>query len=480
MALTKANNRMIDGATVNVLDFGADNTGTTDSTTEIQAAIDSLGTSGGCVYFPAGTYLADTLSINKTTNFNITLLGYSRPHISFTQMEGNTKIKFNGSSAVSMLDVVGTTGDRQGGILVEGLIFDGNDVAAEGIDVDFCDRGLTINRCGFTKITGGTGKSIALNDAYATIIEECYFFDFETGIYIGDACDDVKIVRCYMRGQNAGTIGVEVDSTTTNSDNITIMDSDIAGLYSASDRCIKINGCRQISIRDNYIENTNVASGSMIEIIDADVTVIEGNYYNVTSSFSTHLVDVSTTGTAVIFNNNRVANMSASTNVINGCANLDLYRSVFFGNDLGSHTTNIVDDETRFSIFSKHKASSAELIINGYHKFDGNFFYNTRQLVSAKTADYAVQVEDSNKVFTNSGATGAVNFTLPAAQAGLTYTFVKYANQNVSVTPAAGDEINDGGAATAISNTASETMKRIDCVAVDGTHWVAIYTGTWA
>lgn len=65
MSLTKASYSMITGAPVNVLDWGADPTGVTDSTIAIQAAIDY------CVgfyklVFPAGTYkVTDTLRLFK-------------------------------------------------------------------------------------------------------------------------------------------------------------------------------------------------------------------------------------------------------------------------------------------------------------------------------------------------------------------------------------------------------------------------------
>jgi len=55
MALTKATYSMIKGAYSNVLDYGADPTGSTDATTAIQAAINS----GKPVYIPKGAYLVD-------------------------------------------------------------------------------------------------------------------------------------------------------------------------------------------------------------------------------------------------------------------------------------------------------------------------------------------------------------------------------------------------------------------------------------
>jgi polygalacturonase len=80
MALTKAHNRMISDAAVNVKDYGATGDGTTDDTTSIQAAINAV-TSGGVVYFPSGTYrIARTTGTDdrwglKVTNSNVTLRG---------------------------------------------------------------------------------------------------------------------------------------------------------------------------------------------------------------------------------------------------------------------------------------------------------------------------------------------------------------------------------------------------------------------
>jgi hypothetical protein len=63
MSLTKVTYSMIQGATVNALDYGADLTGVADSTTAIQAALDNA--DGKTVFLPTGTYkITDTLNVS--------------------------------------------------------------------------------------------------------------------------------------------------------------------------------------------------------------------------------------------------------------------------------------------------------------------------------------------------------------------------------------------------------------------------------
>jgi hypothetical protein len=74
MSLTKVTYSMIEGSVVNVIDFGADPTGATDSTVAIQAAIDSV--TNGTVYFPNGTYsINTTLNIDASVKRSLNLLG---------------------------------------------------------------------------------------------------------------------------------------------------------------------------------------------------------------------------------------------------------------------------------------------------------------------------------------------------------------------------------------------------------------------
>ena len=65
MSLTKLSYAMIQGAPVNVLDFGADPTGSTDSTTAIQTAIDS---GANIVCFSGGTYKVNLDSLTLSSN----------------------------------------------------------------------------------------------------------------------------------------------------------------------------------------------------------------------------------------------------------------------------------------------------------------------------------------------------------------------------------------------------------------------------
>ena len=62
MSLTKVTYSMIQGAIVNVLDYGADATGVADSSAAIQAALDT----GNAVFIPQGTYLCNVTATKGT------------------------------------------------------------------------------------------------------------------------------------------------------------------------------------------------------------------------------------------------------------------------------------------------------------------------------------------------------------------------------------------------------------------------------
>ena len=76
MALTKATYSMIDGAPLNVLDYGAVGDGVTDDTAAIQATLDALPSAGGEVIVPAGQYKV-TASLIANKRVRLVGVGYS-------------------------------------------------------------------------------------------------------------------------------------------------------------------------------------------------------------------------------------------------------------------------------------------------------------------------------------------------------------------------------------------------------------------
>lgn len=117
--------------------------------------------------------------------------------------------------------------------------------------------------------------------------------------------------------------------------------------------------------------------------------------------------------------------------------------------------------------------------------------------VAAITAETeAVTADETGKVFVQTRSSTTVTFSLPAAQAGLEYTFVcGHAGSEILITPATGDAIvtkihaaQDGtalapAAGTGIKNTAATNVAgdfiRLTCL--DGTTWYGTgMAGLWA
>lgn len=83
-----------------------------------------------------------------------------------------------------------------------------------------------------------------------------------------------------------------------------------------------------------------------------------------------------------------------------------------------------------------------------------------------------------------SGTKAVVTFTLPAAAAGLYYTFIDQdpeANADLWITATAGDTINGGTAGKSYTCTGDAVKQSVTLVSIDGTSWEVISeVGTWA
>lgn len=96
----------------------------------------------------------------------------------------------------------------------------------------------------------------------------------------------------------------------------------------------------------------------------------------------------------------------------------------------------------------------------------------------AKTADYTLVEADSGKLFHTTGATGAVNFTLPTIEPGLRFRFHNTVDQNMVITSAAGNDIvalNDFAASTITFSTASQKIGAAVEIYAVGSKWFATF-----
>lgn len=106
----------------------------------------------------------------------------------------------------------------------------------------------------------------------------------------------------------------------------------------------------------------------------------------------------------------------------------------------------------------------------------GTSFGGAFRHIAPKTADYTVREFESGTLFTNRGASGAVNFTLPATpKRGLHYGFYGVVDQNLKVTSGTADTlvvINDATADSISFETASLKIGGMFEVFGDGTGWL--------
>lgn len=114
----------------------------------------------------------------------------------------------------------------------------------------------------------------------------------------------------------------------------------------------------------------------------------------------------------------------------------------------------------------------------------GNFFplTSTNAAVNAKTASYTVTAKDAFKAFSNTGASGAVTFTLPSPSAALgqPFVFIQDAAQNLVIAAPAGATINTASSLTNASASSQNGKAMAIVWAYNSTEYIAMLLGTWS
>jgi hypothetical protein len=250
MALTKTTYSMIEGAPINVLDYGADNTGTSDSTAAIQAAINYAETFISikipAIYFPAGIY-------NISSGLTATVLGN---HFKFYG-DSPRSVAIVATAPMAAMLTIGTSTGYYGRNIIEGLVFDQNNLATVAFNGPNIGSLVTIHRCEFFDCPSA-GTSIVLQ-GNNNLITSCMFFG-DSGAFGGTAIKLSTITNSVNIRDNVISfydLGIEIpdNSTFINIENNTFDDITNAAIFIS-------NGCFAMNIKNNYFERCgNTVSG---------------------------------------------------------------------------------------------------------------------------------------------------------------------------------------------------------------------------
>jgi hypothetical protein len=227
MALTKATYSLINGASINVLDYGVTGDGVTNDTVAIQAAIDNAVVQNKAVYFPSGTYI-----ISSTLNLpnNITLYGETQRKINQGANTYGTIIKT--AANITMMQTTAVMPDFTFGIRIENISFWGNGstgsalvigddatnhlsfgITLQNIDIQYVGNGIKLNGAAYVtyleNITmAGTDQSGSYGIWFRRCqISECHAMKIENfaDLYFAQESSHISLYDC-SASFNAPTI----------------------------------------------------------------------------------------------------------------------------------------------------------------------------------------------------------------------------------------------------------------------------------
>lgn len=164
---------------VNVKGFGAIGDGTTNDSTAVQNAINSLPSAGGTLYFPAGKYL---LNAGLTVLPGIKFVG-AGSHVGYIAGQGAALLAGADNIVLVSLDRTGNL--TQGGLVFEDMVFSGNGhVGVTGIYTKGVNR-VQIRNVGFEALFKGFDSELSGDNAWHNIIgcwwHSCYFGVYHAG-----------------------------------------------------------------------------------------------------------------------------------------------------------------------------------------------------------------------------------------------------------------------------------------------------------
>jgi hypothetical protein len=112
------------------------------------------------------------------------------------------------------------------------------------------------------------------------------------------------------------------------------------------------------------------------------------------------------------------------------------------------------------------------------HRFAHNRGWGWDDSIQKHSSSYAVTSSDHAATLTNTGATGPVTFTLPTPEEGLTYTFVVYPGQLLTITASSGTICINNAFRTSVQNSTNGSSITLKAVSTNRWNTIA-HEGTW-
>ena len=318
MALTKAHNRMIDGAEVNAKDFGAVGNGVTDDTAAIQAAMNFARDNNLDLYIPAGVYVVTGLTIpgiasgpdSRSKAFRIYGQGTGEA-LAQTNLGGT--VLLSTTDAPVLQDILDTDPSSNGSIRIEFLRLDGTSSTQPVLKLQSFFGLSTLSNVVVRQ--RGVGDGIYIGWSALVNINQCFVWNkdaFSTGLgafRVGTAWKFVntwdgaliKLSQCSARGFKTG---YTFDSATNAKNYISskLTDCQCSVLYNGVEilggnawtitnlYAEGLEGGTAVLDEGNYtrVENCFISQGYIVGIDGSDDTV-KGNVYanNLLSSGAT-------------------------------------------------------------------------------------------------------------------------------------------------------------------------------------------------
>jgi hypothetical protein len=367
MALTKVTYSMIQGSAINVLDYGADPTGATDSAAAIEVAI--LAAEDNVLYFPDGEYLINTtieVAVdNLTIDFGNAII-LNTVAVSTFVREGltiNPIIYINGSN-----------------ITVRGGIFNG--LVSEGVRVEGTFGGAGTDYYKDSYCDNIRYENISFNDCINDVLSIRFFRNATIdNVFVIDANTLVvgasNIDLSYGVGANISNCQSTVESTdrafsalyveSLNITNCSINPQRIAGLvalyYFSFCRNSVINNCT------NYIDDSSGSSSGCMKFSHGD---------NLTASNCTFFAIGSTPYAGIQIQGAQTYMVANCTIKTENCRALRVYAHVDQNSTNGTITGNAIFDTTSGAVFPPVEDGNCIYVQDstafprGYHNISSN------------------------------------------------------------------------------------------------------------